>query len=153
MLSIQSMSRGTVCRGFLSILILLTSFTACAKSESFVKLKGQTITVEVADTPSKQALGLMYRREMADNQGMLFTYSREEPQSFWMKNVHIPLDILFFDKDLRLINVAADTPPCKTTRCPAYKSKAPSKYVLEINAGLASKWGVQPGDKLELNLD
>ncbi len=131
---------------------LFLSLTACAQTKPYVVLKGQNIKVEVADSPSKHALGLMYRRELADDQGMLFIYSRIESMSFWMKNTLIPLDIMFFDKDLRLINVSADTPPCKSTRCPAYKSAAPSKYVLEVNAGLAEKWGVKPGDKLELHL-
>lgn len=131
---------------------LLLSLTACAETKPYVILKGQNITVEVADSPSKQALGLMYRRELAEDQGMLFIYSRIETMSFWMKNTLIPLDIMFFDHDLRLINVSANTPPCKTARCPSYKSTAPGKYVLEVNAGLANKWGVQPGDKLELHL-
>ncbi len=133
-------------------IVLLLSLSACAESKPYVKLKGQTITVEVADSPSKQAIGLMYRNKLADDHGMLFIYPRTETLSFWMKNTLISLDILFFDKDLRLISVAADTPPCKVSRCPSYQSTAPGKYVLEVNAGLANKWGVQVGDKLELHL-
>jgi uncharacterized membrane protein (UPF0127 family) len=139
-------------RLLLCVLMLVTC-TACASGEPGVELGGKTFAVEIADTHEKQALGLMFRDSMPDDQGMLFIFPNEAPRSFWMKNTRIPLDIMYFDKELKMVSISADTPPCKVTRCPPYPSKAPAMYVLELNAGAAKKLGVGEGDKLTLKLD
>jgi uncharacterized membrane protein (UPF0127 family) len=69
-----------------------------------------------------------------------------------MKNTRIPLDIMYFDADLQLVNVQTAR-PCRTRNCPVYPSAAPAKYVLELNAGKAEELGLRPGDRLELRLD
>ena len=129
------------------------AFTACASGGPSVELGGRTFAVEIADTTDKQALGLMFRDSMPGDQGMLFIFPNEAPRSFWMKNTRIPLDIMYFDKELRMVSVSADTPPCKVRRCPSYPSKGPAMYVLELNAGMAGKLGVREGDVLTLKLD
>lgn len=134
----------------IAILLLCTS---CMAQEPYVKLKGQKFTVEIADTQEKQSLGLMFRDEMADDHGMIFIYPYESMQSFWMKNTRIPLDIFYFDRDLKLVNVAENAKPCRTPRCPSYPSTAPAQYILELNAGKAKELGVGKGDKLELHLE
>ena len=139
-------------RLLLCVLMLIT-FTACASGDPSVELGGKTFAVEIADTSEKQALGLMFRDNMEADKGMLFIFPNEAPRSFWMKNTRIPLDIMYFDKELKMVSVSADTPPCKVTRCPSYPSKAPAMYVLELNAGAAKKLGVGVGDKLTLKLD
>jgi len=139
-------------RLLLCVLMLITC-TACASGEPSVELGGKTFAVEIADTREKQALGLMFRDSMPDDQGMLFIFPNQAPRSFWMKNTRIPLDIMYFDKELKMVSISADTPPCKITRCPSYPSKAPAMYVLELNAGAAKKLGVGEGDKLTLKLD
>ncbi|MCF6226069.1 MAG: DUF192 domain-containing protein [Xanthomonadales bacterium] len=111
------------------------------------------MNVEVVRSLEKQALGLMYRTEMAADHGMLFIYPSAVPMSFWMKNTKISLDIIYFDQNLKLINISANTPPCRTPTCPGYPSAAPAQYVLEINGGLAAQWQLEPGDLLELHLD
>lgn len=133
--------------------LMLIAFTACASGGPSVELGGKTFAVEIADTSEKQALGLMFRDSMSDDQGMVFIFPNEAPRSFWMKNTRIPLDIMYFDKELKMVSISADTPPCKVTRCPSYPSKAPAMYVLELNAGMAKKLGVGEGDKLTLKLD
>ena len=70
-----------------------------------------------------------------------------------MKNCRIPLDIMYFDKDMKMVSVSANTPPCRVERCPSYPSTGPAMYVLELNAGVASELGVGPGDQLTLKLD
>ena len=70
-----------------------------------------------------------------------------------MKNTRIPLDIFYFDQELKLVSVSENTQPCRTQRCPNYPSTGPAKYVLELNAGKAAELGVQAGDILELHLD
>ena len=138
-----------------NILLVLAALicSACMAQEPHVVLKGERFTVELAQTADEQALGLMFREEMEDNRGMLFLFPVEAMRSFWMKNTRIPLDIFYFDADLKLVSVAENARPCKTRRCPNYPSKGPAKYVLELNAGKAAELGVQPGDALELHID
>ena len=133
--------------------MMLTTCAACASDGPGVELGGRHFAVEIADTQQKQALGLMFRDNMPANQGMLFIFQTEAPRSFWMKNTRIPLDILYFDKDFKLVGIAADTPPCRVRRCPSYPSNAPAKYVLELNAGKASELGVVLGDSMRVDLD
>jgi len=132
---------------------MLAACTACASGDPSVELGGKTFGVEIADTTEKQALGLMFRDSMPDDQGMLFIFPNEAPRSFWMKNTRIPLDIMYFDKELKMVSISANTPPCKVSRCPSYPSKGPAMYVFELNAGAAKKLGVGEGDKLTLKLD
>jgi len=138
---------------FLLCVLIFTACTACASGGPSVELGGKNFKVEIADTQEKQALGLMFRDSMSANQGMLFIFPSEAPRSFWMKNTRIPLDIMYFDKDLRMVSISADTPPCKVSRCPSYPSVTPAKYVLELNAGMASELGVGVGDSLIIELD
>jgi uncharacterized membrane protein (UPF0127 family) len=138
---------------FLLCVMMLAACTACASGGPSVELRGKNFGVELADTQQEQALGLMFRDEMPANQGMLFIFPNEAPRSFWMKNTRIPLDIMYFDKDLKLVSISADTQPCKVSRCPSYPSITPAMYVLELNAGKASELGVELGDRLTLKLD
>ena len=117
-----------------------------------VTIGGQRFLVEVAADDAARMRGLMFRDSLPADRGMLFVFEREQPLAFWMKNTRIALDILYFDDDLRLVSVAADTPPCTTPYCPAYPSAAPARYVLEINAGQARALGIAPGDTLQIDL-
>ena len=83
---------------------------------------------------------------------MLFIFPDEAPRSFWMKNTRIPLDILYFDSQQNLVSMQQDVPPCRTERCPSYPSEGPARYVLELNAGMASRLNVQTGDYLDIQL-
>lgn len=138
---------------FLLCVLMLVACTACASGEPRVELGGETFKVEIADTAEKQALGLMFRDSMPDDEGMIFIFPNEAPRSFWMKNTRIPLDIMYFDKDLKMVSISADTPPCRVSRCPSYPSTGPAMYVLELNAGKASELGVGPGDVLTIRLE
>jgi uncharacterized membrane protein (UPF0127 family) len=118
-----------------------------------VELKGQRFLVEIADDREEQALGLMFRDELPEDQGMLFIFSNEAPRSFWMKNTRIPLDIMYFSSELELVSVSENARPCRVQRCPAYPSKGPARYELELNAGKASELELSVGDILVLDLD
>jgi uncharacterized membrane protein (UPF0127 family) len=133
--------------------LMLTACTACASDGPGVELGGKRFSVEIADTSQKQGLGLMFRDYMSEDHGMLFIFPNEAPRSFWMKNTRIPLDIMYFDKNLEMVSVSANTPPCRVSRCPSYPSTGPAMYVLELNAGMAAKLGVGPGARLTLDLD
>ena len=101
--------------------------------------------VELADDPQERAKGLMFRREMADEHGMLFDFGAEEPASFWMANTYIPLDMLFIKADGTVESIAERTTPLSKRSVP---SKGPVRYVLEINGGLSDELGIKPGDKV-----
>ena len=133
-------------------LVLLLS--ACQQNRHRVSLNNQSFVVELANTDNTRALGLMYREQMADDEGMLFIFPDTQRRAFWMKNTLIALDILYFDQNKKLVSISENTPPCKntTTRCPNYPSAKPAKYVLEINAGLSQKYGFKAGDELIIQL-
>lgn len=117
-------------------------------NEEGVALK--TIDIEIADNANKRARGLMDRSEMADNQGMLFIFGDDEVRkhTFYMKNTRIPLDILYFDRDSVLINIARNAKPGADSELAGgtvAAAKEDSKFVVEVNGGLAEKWGIEEG--------
>jgi uncharacterized membrane protein (UPF0127 family) len=138
---------------YLTLLLAALLCSSCSAGDPYVVLKGERFSVELAETREKQALGLMFRDSLPADHGMLFIFPVESMQSFWMKNTRIPLDIFYFDEELRLVNVAENARPCRTPRCPGYPSTGPAKYVLELNAGKAAELGAGAGDVLELHLD
>jgi uncharacterized membrane protein (UPF0127 family) len=130
----------------------MLSSTGCASdSGPWVELKGRRFAVEVADDDATRARGLMFRDSMAREHGMLFVFERAEPQAFWMRNTRIPLDILYFDSQRRLVSVAAGVPPCTTPQCPSYPSEGAAQFTLELNAGLARELGATRGDELVID--
>jgi hypothetical protein len=124
---------------------------ACAADGPWVELKGQRYSIEIVEDDASRAQGLMDRTEMAADHGMLFVFQDDAPRTFWMKNTKIPLDMLFFDSKLRLVSVQRDVPPCLADPCRGYSSGAPARYVLELNAGHATKLGLHPGDELQIH--
>lgn len=126
------------------------ALTGCSSGgDTWVEIGGQRYAVEVAKDDESRARGLMFRDEMAADHGMVFVHEREEPQAYWMKNTHIPLDILYFDGKRRLVSQQRDVPPCSGGNgCPPYPSDAPAKYVLELNAGQAAKLKLKDGAEL-----
>ena len=102
-------------------------------------------TVEVAKTPGQHAQGLMFRRRLAADAGMLFIYPRAEIIVMWMQNTLIPLDMLFIDASLRISYIVQRTIPLSTE---TINSSEPAISVLELNAGTVSKLGIKPGDNV-----
>lgn len=105
-----------------------------------------TVSVEIADTPDKRATGLMYRRDLAPDAGMLFLFPTAVPQKFWMKNTPLSLDMIFIGPTRRIVGIVADTKPFTTN---PLGPDEPSQYVLEVNAGFAAKYGLAVGDAVE----
>ncbi|MBH0239238.1 DUF192 domain-containing protein [Methylobrevis sp. L22] len=99
--------------------------------------------VELVDTPETRSVGLMYRRSLAPDRGMLFDMERTGEASFWMKDTYVSLDIIFIDIDGRVVRIAADTTPLSER---PIMSGAPVRFVLELVAGTAAAIGLQPGD-------
>lgn len=101
--------------------------------------------VEIADTPKMRARGLMFRKSMPADRGMLFDFKAERPVSMWMKNTYLPLDMVFIGRDGRVVGVAADTEPLSER---IISSPAPAYAVLELNAGAARQISLVPGDRV-----
>ncbi|MCE1235821.1 MAG: DUF192 domain-containing protein [Hyphomicrobiales bacterium] len=102
-------------------------------------------SVEVVDTDETRANGLMFRKEMAADHGMLFDFRREQPVWFWMKNTYLPLDMIFARADGVILSIAPDATPLSEA---TIGSGGPVRFVLEVNAGVAAKLGLRPGDRL-----
>ena len=104
--------------------------------------------VELAMTPGQRSQGLMYRREMASDAGMLFDFgARPDRASMWMKNTYIPLDMLFIKPDGKIESIAERTVPHSLE---ALSSRGPVRYVLELNGGTTARLGIEPGDSVEI---
>jgi uncharacterized membrane protein (UPF0127 family) len=122
---------------------------ASARAEPLVIHAGGSaykFEVEVVTTPETRAQGLMFRKAMAANAGMLFIYPGEQAVSFWMKNTLIPLDMLFLKDDGSIAHIAHNAVPLDET---PIDSGAAVKAVLEINGGTANALGIKEGDKVE----
>lgn len=105
-----------------------------------------TVPVEVADTPDARARGLMYRRDLAENAGMLFLFSTPSAQRFWMKNTPLPLDMIFIGADHRIVGIVPNTRPFSTNPLGV---DVPSQFVLEVHAGFCAQHGITTGDQVE----
>ena len=130
-------------------MLLAFGLPACsADPRVIVSTKGGkevAIRVETADTPAKRELGLQYRRELGEGQGMLFLFPAESVQTFWMKNTPISLDMIFIGGDRKIVGIVERAVPYSTV---TRSVGAPSRFVLEINGGLASTKGIQVGDSV-----
>ncbi len=107
--------------------------------------KMHSYTTEVANTSQEQAQGLMFRKSLADNAGMVFPFPEPKPASFWMKNTVIPLDIIFIRADGSIESIAAGTTPYSET---PVASGEPVKAVLELRGGLTKELGIKADDKV-----
>lgn len=105
--------------------------------------KEVAVRVEVADTPAKREMGLQYRNELGDDQGMLFLFPREEVQAFWMKNTPISLDLIFISAQRKVVGIVRRAVPFSRA---TLSVPSPSQFVLEIKGGLSQRHGIKIGD-------
>lgn len=130
-------------------LVLLAPASGIAAGAGTLVLKTETgdhnFTIEVATTLQEQALGLMFRRSLPENAGMLFLYDRPQPVAMWMKNTLIPLDMVFISVDGTVHRIESNTEPFSTAVIP---SEGTIAAVLELNAGEADKIRLKRGDKV-----
>jgi uncharacterized membrane protein (UPF0127 family) len=149
----------------LRVLLALTGFsfvlglTSCSDSTKLEDLNTTEITFPngttiLAETMTRQmdlTRGLMFRDSLPQNRGMLFIHGKQQRWQYWMYNVHFPLDVIWIDRNRRIVEIVRDTQPCrskKTAECPLYGGNADALYVLELNSGGAAKQGLKVGDVL-----
>jgi uncharacterized protein len=135
-------------RALMAIVLVLASLAAAAEiktSPLVIDTEGgaRRFTVELAATPEEQAQGLMFRRTLAADAGMLFDLGGTRPATFWMKNTLIPLDMLFISADGRIADIHERAVPLSEAMI---ESKAPVRAVLELNGGSAARLGIHEGD-------
>ena len=151
----------------LPLVLLLLGFGSCRKSEEPTRKAADAgaappatgwvilrpdghaearVRVRLARSPKERQQGLMWVREMARDDGMLFIFRQDEVQSFWMKNTYIPLDMIFIDKDLVVVGVVENAEPLTED---GRSVDLPSRYVLEVNGGWAREHGVGAGTRCE----
>src|SRR5215471_534531 len=131
--------------------LLLFSGPACGQLATFAKsqlvietAKGKfRFDIELALTPPQMAQGLMYRRTLAADAGMLFDYGDPQPIAMWMKNTFIPLDMIFVAKDGKVVDLHERAVPMSLD---TIESKVPAKAVIEVNAGTIGRLGIRIGD-------
>lgn len=149
------MADAQVMRRWLTTIPFLLAACSCStrthEAPTAVALDGHRFSVELATDDAGRQRGLMMRTTLAADHGMLFAFPASGPQAFWMKNTLIPLDILYFDEQKRLVSVQQNVPPCKADPCPVYPSAAPAIYVLELPAGTAQRMGFRAGDVLKID--
>jgi len=134
---------------FIILIFSVILIIGCAPSTPAVCINKTCFNVEVVSTPETRAIGLMFREQMDNDNGMLFVFEKEDIYYFWMKNTLIPLDMIWMNKDKEIIYINKNTPPCKHDPCLSYGPNEDSLYVLEINGGLTDTLGINVGDTFE----
>lgn len=115
-----------------------------------VTIKDATFSVEIAKTDEERQLGLSGRKSLETEKGMLFLFDKPGNYSFWMKNMHFPLDLIFI-KDSTVVSVSENAQPAKENENPPLLFPgAEVNKVLEVNAGQAKKYGIKKGDSVEI---
>lgn len=140
---------------FASFILLQNLCVAQTHGKRFIKMflpDGYAITAELAVTDEERQLGLMHRKKINSNQGMLLVFERVNFYSIWMKNMRIPLDILWLDREKRIVHIERDVPPCKEEPCPTYTSRFPAMYVLELKAGSVNEHKLKMYDRVDFVL-
>ena len=138
----------------LALALLLVLVAACGDEQgprAVIETKGDEVTVhvEVADTQAERARGLMGRRELPDDGGMIFAFPTDSTSAFWMKDTLIPLSIAFYDESGTIMRIL-DMEPCTQDPCALYDPQASYRGALEVNRGAFERWGVHEGDVVRL---
>lgn len=133
------------------IFLLLFSTLPCLALEYITKtifLNNKKIYVEIADTKEKRTLGLMHRKNLDEDKGMLFVFNQPINTSFWMYNMQIPLDILFL-KNHKIIKIYNNVPICKKQPCQTYSATSKTDMVLELPAEYCKKHNIKKGFEIK----
>lgn len=135
----------------LSILVagvLICLFAGCSDADETVTvaLGGEEFVLEIADSPEERQRGLMNRKSLGENRGMLFVFPRDEKLSFWMKNTPIPLSIAYIAKDGTIKEIKEMEPHSLRP----VESTYSVRYALEVNRSTFERLGIEPGDRIDL---
>lgn len=144
---------------WLWVLLPLAVLASCAparwEDHAYVVMDGGRgpvgVRAEVVAEQPERELGLMHRASLGEQQGMLFVFDQPQVVGFWMKNMLIPLDMMFIDEDWRIVQIAEDVQPCTAEPCEVTYSRDEVLYVLEVSAGFVDRWTLSPGSRVLLS--
>jgi uncharacterized membrane protein (UPF0127 family) len=137
-----------ICRLFIFSVLFSCLLYGCDNAAvKKVRIKNVRILAEIVDSDLERQRGLMFRDNLADNQGMLFIFDREARYNFWMKNMLIPLDLIWISRDKIIVDITKNALPCGR-ECRDISPVVKAKYVLEVNSGFAEKNQIAIGDKV-----
>jgi uncharacterized membrane protein (UPF0127 family) len=139
--------------GFFLLVAVLTGFIHGQVKMIPMCIGSAEFTVEIADTVEKQMVGLMFRKTIADDFGMLFVNKAEDYHSMWMKNTLVHLDLIFLNKGRQVVDMYINVPPCEKDPCESYPSRVRAQYVLELRGNRARELNLKIGDTLFFILD
>lgn len=128
------------------------NYSTNIKGKTKITIDNKRVYVQLADSPSERATGLMYIDKLPADSGMLFIFDTADYHSFWMKNTLIPLDILWLDQNANIIHIEEQVQPCYQDPCPVYQASAESLYVLEVNSGFVDKHNISTKSKVGFGL-
>ncbi len=119
-------------------------------NQPYARIHGHRLALEIADSPAAHVQGLSGRPSLDPRSGMLFVFKDKQVRTFWMKEMHFALDILWLQDD-EVVHLSRNLPPEGRFPLLRYHSRLPVNRVLEINAGLADRYGIRVGDRIELH--
>jgi len=135
-----------------ALIVVIGFFLKNKNDQSKVCFEKKCFVVEIVSTEKDRATGLQGRVSLDKNAGMLFIFEKTDFYSFWMKKTLIPLDMIWMDKDKKVVYIAHNSQPCKNDPCPGYSPSSEGMYVLEINGGFAKKMNLNIGNFAEFYL-
>jgi uncharacterized membrane protein (UPF0127 family) len=138
--------------GLLAVIIFISIDAMACPIElptTVISIRGHSLTVELATTPTSRGCGLSQRHVLPQDQGMLFIFPDTRPRSFWMKDTFIPLSIAYLDNSGRIFEILEMTPMQTDSR---YQSVQPASYALEVNQGWFRSHGIEIGDVVKMKL-
>lgn len=137
------------------VLVFLSNFSLAVApkfDKSWIEIGGKKLEVEIADSQEKAAYGLMYRRSLKENEGMLFVFPSPQPLSFWMKNTFVDLSVAYFSES-KILSEIIDMKAAKSemqSHFETYPSSELAQYALEMRLGWFTKNKIKVGDKLKI---
>jgi uncharacterized membrane protein (UPF0127 family) len=135
---------------FLSGIFLVLLFSGCVTTQEQKKIdkvcfNEKCYVVELAQTDEQRQMGLMNRKILGENKGMLFIYETDGIYTFWMKNTLIPLDMIWIDGNGTVVRIIKNCEPCGNEYCPSINPNKKARYVLEVNGGEADRINLSEG--------
>lgn len=142
----------TVLLGAAAFTLLDSEPGECRRAEFLMDGESQEVLLEVADTDEERRKGLMGRTSLPEATGMLFVFEKERALNFWMKNTSIPLDVIYLDSEMKIVDIDRMNPQpgVPEEELTLYPSDSPAMYAVEMNQNFSRKVGLRKGDRLDL---
>lgn len=133
-------------------LLVVFFFKKSSTKYTTVKINNVSIKAEIAATVLTKTKGLMFRKSLPENEGMIFIFDNEDYHSFWMMNMSFPLDIIWINGEKKVVYIVKDAKPCGLICKDFYVPEEKAKYVLEVNANFTTKNKIKVGTKVNFTL-